>query len=407
MKNRRVVITGIGVISSVGVGKTDFWNQIVEGQSGITEVERIDTSELPCHKGGEVKILDISKYLEKGQIDKMGKASQFGVIAAKLAAEDAQVQLESLELERVGVSLGTTYGEAQILEDIDDHLYLNNKKEDLAQLCEKFPYYQINANIAKVLKLKGENIMIPNACAAGNFAIGYAYDLISNNNMDCMFAGGVDVFSRVAYLGFNRLKAMAPEKVQPFDKDRKGMMVGEGAGIVFLESLDSALARGAEIYAEVLGYGVSNDAFDMVTPHPDGEGVLIAMKKAIKDANISLDDVDFISLHGTGTKANDKAEFQIMSQLFGEKNDDILVNSIKSMLGHTMGAASAIEAITCALIIKTGVIPPTINYENPDPNCNFNCVPNIARKHPVTVALNNSYAFGGNNTCLVLKKYHN
>jgi 3-oxoacyl-[acyl-carrier-protein] synthase II len=278
-------------------------------------------------------------------------------------------------------------------------------EEGINKLCMQYPAFQMNANIARELKLNGDNLIIPNACAAGNFAIGYAYDLIQSGRLDYALTGGVDPFSRLAFTGFNRLLAVAPEKVRPFDKCRKGIMVGEGAGIVFIESLESALARNANIYAEIIGYGVSCDAYHITTPHPQAKGVLIAMERALENAGITVDDVDYVSPHGTGTKANDKAETYALKTFFGDRYKQVPASSIKSMLGHTMGAASAIEAATCALILKNGIIPPTINYEEPDPECDLDCVPNEARKKEMSIVLNNAYAFGGNNSSLVLKRF--
>lgn len=245
--------------------------------------------------------------------------------------------------------------------------------------------------------------MFSTACAAGNYAIGYGYDLIRMNRADLVLAGASDPFSRISFTGFNQFKAVAPEKCQPFDKDRKGMMVAEGAGALVLESLASATARNAPIYGEIAGYGLSCDAHHMTSSTV--EGIAECMRKALKEAGLSADDVHYISAHGTGTPTNDKNECAAIKEVFGQRFKDIPVSSIKSMLGHTMGAASVIEAITCALVVKNDVIPPTINYETPDPECDIDCVPNQARKQTVKVALNNSYAFGGNNASLVLTKF--
>jgi 3-oxoacyl-[acyl-carrier-protein] synthase II len=220
-----------------------------------------------------------------------------------------------------------------------------------------------------------------------------------------MVAGGTDPFSKVAYVGFSKLNAIAPEVCQPFDKNRKGMLIGEGAGMLVLESMEDALARNANIYAEILGYGLSCDGYHITIPHPEGNGAMSAMRKALKYANIKPEDVQYISTHGTGTVANDKAETISIKKVFGEHSKRLAVSSVKSMLGHTMGAASAIEAIACALAIKNDVVPPTINYETKDPECDLDYVPNVKREMRVDIALNNAYAFGGNNSCLVLKKF--
>jgi 3-oxoacyl-[acyl-carrier-protein] synthase II len=247
--------------------------------------------------------------------------------------------------------------------------------------------------------------MIPTACAAGNYAIGYAFDCIRSGTADTMLAGGSDAFSRIPYTGFARLGAIAPERCQPFDKNRQGMVPGEGAAVLVLEKADAARARGATIYAEVKGYGLRCDAHHMTAGHPEGDGAIRAMEAAIADAEVALDDIDYISAHGTGTPTNDRIESLALHRLFGDRAKSLPMSSIKSMLGHTMGAASAIEAAACSLALHTGIVPPTINYEEPDPECEVDCVPNQARKIDPRVVLNNAYAFGGNNACLCLARW--
>jgi 3-oxoacyl-[acyl-carrier-protein] synthase II len=247
--------------------------------------------------------------------------------------------------------------------------------------------------------------MIPTACAAGNYAIGYGFDLIRTGRVDLVLAGGADAFSRITYTGFARLGAIAPVRCQPFDKNRRGMVPGEGAALLVLESLDAARARGATIYAEVLGYGLSCDAHHMTAAHPEGEGAVRAMTMALKDSKVNLEAVDYISAHGTGTPTNDRMEAIALRTLFRDRAPTLPMSSIKSMLGHTMGAASAIEAAACALALQTGVVPPTINHETPDPECAVDCVPNQARELHPRVLLNNAYAFGGNNASLCLARF--
>jgi 3-oxoacyl-[acyl-carrier-protein] synthase II len=249
--------------------------------------------------------------------------------------------------------------------------------------------------------LSGINRIFTTACAAGNYAIGYGLDLLKLNRADMVIAGGSEAFSYLSFTGFNQVRAAAPEKCQPFDKNRKGMIVGEGAGVLLMEKLGSALKRGAAIYAEIIGYGLSCDANHMTNPDP--KGLEACMQKALKESGIVNEDVDYICAHGTGTIHNDRAECTAINRLLGDRR--VPVSSIKSMLGHTMGAASSIEAIACCLAVKNDVMPPTINFEVPDPECNVDCVPVKARKHKVNIALNNGFAFGGNNSCLVIKKY--
>lgn len=244
--------------------------------------------------------------------------------------------------------------------------------------------------------------MIPTACSAGNYAISYAADLLRSGKADVMVAGGADPFSRIAFTGFSRLFALAPEKCQPFDKNRQGTLVGEGAGVLILEPLESARARNATIYAEVLGYGLSCDGHHMTIP--ETEGIRRVMRRALEDSDIKPEDVDYISAHGTGTPANDRAECAAIHDVFGSYADTLPVSSIKSMLGHTMGAASALEAIACVLAVFHDQVPPTINFETPDPECDVDCVPNSSRYHQTRIALNNSFAFGGNNASIVFTK---
>jgi 3-oxoacyl-[acyl-carrier-protein] synthase II len=265
--------------------------------------------------------------------------------------------------------------------------------------ARQYPSCTISAHVARHFGLTGPNYMIPNACAAGNYAIGYAYDLLRLGKAEVMLAGGCDPFSRIAFMGFNRIFAVAPEKCQPFDKNRQGTLIGEGAGVLLLESLERAQARGATIYAEVLGYGLSCDAHHMTIPHVDG--LTRVMQRALQDADVNPDGVDYISAHGTGTPANDRAECTAIHEVFGPRASQIPVSSIKSMLGHTMGAASALEAIACALTIYTQWLPPTINFQEADIECAVDCVPNKTRDlDQLSIVLNNSFAFGGNNACV-------
>ena len=404
MDNKRIVITGVGVISPIGCNKDVFWNALISGVSGASEVKAFDTSDFKVHNGCEVKDFKYEDYTSNGS-RKVGKGSQFAVAATKLALDDSKIDVKNVDLERVGVSIGTTAGEIQILERVNQLRYEKGDDNVDTDLFLKHPCNNIPSNIAIEFGFEGPNTIISTACAAGNYAIGYACDLIKLGRADIMVAGGTDPFSKVAYVGFSKLNAIAPEVCQPFDKNRKGMLIGEGAGMLVLESMEDALARNANIYAEILGYGLSCDGYHITIPQPEGNGVVSAMRKALKYANIKPEDVQHISAHGTGTVANDKAETISIKKVFGEHSKRLAVVSIKSMIGHTMGAASAIEAIACALAVKEDIVPPTINYETKDPECDLDFVPNVKREMQVNIALNNAYAFGGNNSCLVLKKF--
>ncbi|MEE9260397.1 MAG: beta-ketoacyl-[acyl-carrier-protein] synthase family protein, partial [Candidatus Scalindua sediminis] len=386
MDNKRIVITGVGVISPIGCNKDVFWNALISGVSGASEVKAFDTSDFKVHNGCEVKDFKYEDYISNGS-RKVGKGSQFAIAATKLALDDSKIDVKNVDLERVGVSIGTTAGEIQILERVNQLRYEKGDDNVDSDLFLKHPCNNIPSNIAIEFGFEGPNTIISTACAAGNYAIGYACDLIKLGRADIMVAGGTDPFSKVAYVGFSKLNAIAPEVCQPFDKNRKGMLIGEGAGMLVLESMEDALARNANIYAEILGYGLSCDGYHITIPQPEGNGVVSAMRKALKYANIKPEDVQHISAHGTGTVANDKAETISIKKVFGEHSKRLAVISIKSMIGHTMGAASAIEAIACALAVKEDIVPPTINYETKDPECDLDFVPNVKREMRVNIAL--------------------
>jgi len=398
---KRIVVTGLGIVSSIGIGKDEFWKNLIQGKSGISKVESFDTSKHFTHNGGEVKNFKPEEFMNKKKTGLMGRASQLAIAAAKLALKDSRLDKKALKNMRTAICMGTTGGESQEIEAMDA-TWTNKSHEQIDSMSViQYPVNSISSNVALELKTTGITRMFTTACAAGNYAIGYGYDLLQLGKTDIAIAGGTDAFSYLAFTGFNQLGAVAPDKCQPFDKNRKGMMVGEGAGVLVLEALESALERNTPIYAELLDYGLSCDAFHMTNPQV--EGVTKCMQNALKQSGVSSEDVDYVCAHGTGTKHNDKTESQAINNIFGNKR--VAVSSIKSMLGHTMGAASAIETIACCLAANSGIIPPTINFEAPDPECDIDCVPNAARKQTVNVALNNGFAFGGNNSCLVVKKY--
>ena len=389
-----VVVSGIGVVSSLGDDKDIFWQNLLAGKSGISEVSCFDSSGFDVHRGGEIKDFHPQKY--NIDSDLMGRCSQLAVAATKNALKDAGFL--GVEDSRIAVVVGTTIGESQVLEQIDS-LWL--EKEELVQpeLIQKFSANNIAENITKYFKLRGISTVITTACAAGNYCIGYATDLIQSGKYDVVLAGGSESMSKIAFTGFNRIFALAPEKCQPFDKNRKGTMIGEGAGMLVIESLEHAKKRNAESYCKIRGYGLSTDAKHMTIP--DEAGMALAITRALKRSQIAISDVDYISAHGTGTPANDTAECAAINSVFGKQTEGICVSSMKSMLGHTMGAASAIEAIGCVMSIERGFIPPTINLEEQDGACKIDCVPNHARQKKVQVALNNAFAFGGNNSCVI------
>ncbi len=401
--NDRVVITGMGVVSSIGIGKDEFWRNLISGKSGISEVERFDTSQFPVHRAGEIKDFKEAEFMPKGVAKSIGRGSQLAIAATKLAFDDGKLEINNNIIDKIGVIIGTTMGEIPSLEIMDRFWIQKGNDEIYPSSVIKYPGNNLSNNVSYFLNSSGVSYVIPTACAAGNYSIGYAFDLIRTGRNDLMLAGGVDSLSKIAFTGFNRLFAMAPGKCQPFDKNRQGMMLGEGAAVLLIESLEHAKKRNANVYTEILGYGLSCGAINMTIP--DEESIIQVMEKAMRNSGIRKEEIDYISAHGTGTTLNDKTEVSAIKKVFGKLTENIPISSIKSMLGHTMGTASALEAISCCLAIRDSVIPPTINYETPDPECDIDCVPNKARKQKVRVALNNSFAFGGNNACLVLGKF--
>ena len=401
--NKRVVITGLGVVSSIGIGWEPFWENLLQGTSGISPVTSFDTSGHFTHNGGEIRNFRADEYISPATLKILSRSSQFAITAAKLALKDADLSPEMLAEMVVGTCIGTTMGSVQTSEIINQFMVIEGRMDFGNDLICQVPTHSTPAAVSREFTLTGPNLMFSTACAAGNYAIGYGFDLIRLGRADLVLAGGSDPFSRVAFTGFNQFGAVAPEKCQPFDKNRRGMMVAEGAGILIIESLEHAIRRNARIYAEILGYGLSCDAHHMTLPSV--EGVTRCMLQALRQAGTGIHEIDYISAHGTGTLANDKTECAAIRDVFGPRTQRIPVSSIKSMLGHTMGAASALEAIACSLTVKNNMIPPTINYETPDPECDIDCVPNQAREQEVNIALNNSYAFGGNNASLVLRKF--
>ena len=400
---RRIVVTGIGVVTSVGTGREPFWGSLLAGRSGFSPVESFDTSGYRVNRGAEIKAFRAAEHAANLDPAHMGRASQLAIAAARLAIADASLDLHAIEPERAGVSIGTTSGEPREIERFDDHYVSETLERSGPEFMALYPCHVIAAHVATELRFAGMNMTIPTACAAGNYAIAHAFDMLRSGRAEVMLAGGSDAFSRITYAGFARLGAIAPDVCRPFDRNRKGMIPGEGAAILVLEPCSRALERGARIYAEVAGYGLSCDAHHMTAAHPQGDGAARAMEKALLHGGVAPAEVGYISAHGTGTPTNDLCETIAVKRVFKDEAYRIPISSIKSMIGHTMGAASAIEAAVCALAIFDGRIPPTMHLEDPDPECDLDYVPNEAREHRVRVAMNNAYAFGGNNSSLILK----
>ena len=400
----RVVITGVSVMTSIGSGWRSFWPNVLDGVCGIASVSSFETANYRVHRGGEITNFDAKEHVTKQDSNGMGRTSQLAIAAAGLAIEDSGINLQKMRPERVGVCVGTTSGEAPVVERFNDHLLGEKAGDANAQFVFQYPCHIIAVHIAREFGFCGKNLVIPAACAAGNYAIAHACDVLRSGRADAMLAGGADAFSRITYTGFARLGAISPDLCRPFDKYRRGMIPGEGAAILVLETHERATQRGAQIYAEVAGYGLTCDAHHMTAAHPDGEGAARAMQQALRNSRLNYEDVDYISAHGTGTKLSDVIETKAVKSVFREAAYRTPISSIKSMIGHTMGAASAIEAATCALAIKHNRIPPTINWECPDPDCDLDYVTSGARERIVNVAMNNAYAFGGNNASVIFKR---
>lgn len=402
--NPRIVVTGIGVISPIGTGLERFWSGLLEGRSGIRPITSFDTAAYRVKNGAEVPDFHAADHLAD-PLAAGGRASQMGAAAARMALADAGLSPGELDLDRAGVAMGTTSGEPLEVEHFDD-LYVAGRLAEVGPgFLGRYPSHTIAGAVAAELSFGGENVMIPAACAAGNYAVGYAFDSLRDGRMDVMLAGGADAFSRITYTGFARLGAVSPDVCRPFDKNRQGMIPGEGAAVLVLETEAVARRRGARIYAEVAGYGLACDAHHMTAAHPEGDGLARAIGRALRCAGATVDDIDYISAHGTGTPTNDKLETLALVRAFGERARTIPTSSIKSMIGHTMGAASAFESAVCALAVGTDRVPPTIGFSEPDPECALDCVPNMARELPVRMALNNACAFAGNNASVLFRKY--
>lgn len=410
--NKRVVVTGIGAITPVGIGKDEFWQSLLAGKSGIGPITRFDASEYTTRIAGEVNDFEPAKYIDKKEAKRMDRCTQFAVAATRMAFEDSGMDLEKTDRTRVGVVVGTGIGGIDTLHDQYKTLF----DKGPGRISPFFVPMMI-ANMAAgqtsiTFGLQGPSTCVVTACATGTNSIGDAFKIIQRGDADVMVAGGTEAcISPAAVAGFCAMKAMStrndePQRAsRPFEKERNGFVMGEGSGIVILESLEHALARGAHIYAEVAGYGFNADAYHITAPAPEGVQAAKCMEMAIKDAGMVPSDVSYINAHGTSTPLNDKNESLAIKSLFGDHAYKLTVSSIKSMTGHLLGAAGGIEAIASVLSVANDIVPPTINYETPDGDLDLDYVPNEARKQVVNVAISNSFGFGGHNATILVKKY--
>jgi 3-oxoacyl-[acyl-carrier-protein] synthase II len=410
----RAVITGMGVISPVGNHLSEFWNNLIEGKSGIGLVTRFDTADLPTKVAGEVKNFEPTEWVKKKESRHMDRFVQFAIAAAKMALHDSGLDLEKVDKERAGTVMGCGIGGVITFEEQKEVLMNRGSSRITPFFVPMMISNMAAAHLSIEFGLQGSSITIVTACASATNAVGEALRIIERGEADVVFCGGTEApITKLAFAGFCAAKTMSTEKenpeqaCRPFDRRRSGFVMGEGAGVLILESLEHAVARGARIYAELAGYASTSDAYHITTPIPGGTCAARAMQLALSDAGVNIEDVDYINAHGTGTWHNDLTETAAIKNLFDSYASKLAISSTKSMTGHLMGAAGAIEAIICANCIARGEIPPTANYGEPDPECDLDYVPNIARKQEVTVAMSNSLGFGGHNATIVFKKFTN
>ena len=410
--NRRVVITGYSMITALGNDAETSWNGMVNGESGVGPITRFDTEGYSTKIAGEVKGFDPEKFIEKKEIKKMDQFIHYALACSKMALDMSGLKITDANAHRVGVWIGAGIGGLMTIEKYHTMLLEGGPKKISPFFIPMLLINLAPGQVSIMTGAKGPNASTVSACSTGTNSIGDAYKIIARGDADAMIAGGAEsTVSPLCISGFNAMKALSvnneePAKAsRPFDKNRDGFVVSEGSGIVILEEMNCAIQRGAKIYAEIVGYGTSSDAYHLSTPDPEATGAYYSMKNAIEDGGLAPDDIDYVNAHGTSTYYNDLNETKAIKQLFKEKAEKIKISSIKSMLGHALGAAGGIEAVTTVLTVNTGIMPPTINLEEPDPECDLDYVPNTAQKGGIEYAISNSFGFGGTNATLVFKKW--
>lgn len=412
MTNRRVVVTGVGAVTPVGNDAETLWKNIVQGQSGVDYITRVNKDEFPVSVAAEVRDFDVTRFVEKKEAKRMDLFVQYAIAASKMAVEDANLMIDESIADRVGVWIGCGIGgmdtyEEQMRKFIDKG-YRRVSPFFVPMLIPDMAAGQVSIQLGA----KGINSCTVTACASGTNSIGDAYKAVQRGDVDYIITGGTESpLTNMAFAGFSSMKALSfnddPKTAsRPFDKNRDGFVMGEGAGILVLETLESAQARGAKIYAEIVGYGATGDAFHITAPAEGGEGAVRAMKQALNDANVQPEEVTYINAHGTSTELNDKYETEAIKEVFGEHAKKVAISSTKSMTGHLLGAAGGVEGVISVKAIEDSTIPATINYETPDEACDLDYVPNESRQQEVDVVLSNSFGFGGHNACLVFKKFN-
>lgn len=412
MSRRRVVITGMGVISPIGNTLDEFWTSLVNGRIGVGPLTLFNVEKYSSKIAAQVKDFDPDRYIDPKESRRMDQFIMYALAAAKEAVDHSGLNFESVDPRRAGVVIGSGIGGLQTIEDQKEVLQEKGPRRVSPFLIPMLIVNMAAGYVSMRYGLRGPNTCVVTACATGTHSIGDAARLIQFGQADVILAGGSEsALTPLGFAGFCSARALStrndePERAsRPFDKERDGFVMGEGAGVLVLEELEFAKKRGAQIFAEVVGYGMTADAFHVTMPHPEGLGACEAMSAALDDAQLDPSDVDYINAHGTSTELNDKTESQAIRKVFGESASKLAVNSTKSMTGHLLGAAGAVEAIACAKTLSTGVIHPTANYEFPDPDCDLDYVPKQAREANVRAAMSNSFGFGGHNAVLVLKKF--
>lgn len=408
---RRVVITGLGALTPIGNNTKEFWEGLKEGKCGIDNITAFDTTDFKVKLAAELKNYDAEKYFDKREARRLDKFSQYAMIAAREAWEDSKLDKETQNMERVGISLGSGIGGINTIESEKEKCILKGPDRVSPMYIPMGISNMAAGNVAIDIGIKGESTAIVTACATGTHCIGEAFRTIKYGYQDVMLAGGTEAsITPLSIAGFSNIKALSrtEDKTRasiPFDKERNGFVMGEGAGVVILEELEHALKRGAKIYAEIVGYGATSDAYHITSPAPEGEGGARAMKLAIEEAKISPRDITYINAHGTSTHLNDACETMAVKKVFKEDVNRVMVSSTKGHTGHLLGAAGAIEAIACCKAIEDNFVPATLNYKVPDEECDLNLICNEGKKAKVKYAMSNSLGFGGHNSSIVFKKY--
>jgi 3-oxoacyl-[acyl-carrier-protein] synthase II len=411
MEKKRVVVTGLGAVTPIGNDVRTTWENAIKGVSGIGPITRVNPDDYPAKVAAELKDFDVEQFMDKKDARKMDRFTQYAVAASLMAVKDAGLEITEANAPRVGVWIGSGIGGMETFETQYKILLEKGPRRVSPFFVPMLIPDMATGQVSIALGAKGFNSCTVTACATGTNSIGDAFRVIERGEADVMVSGGAEApLTEMSFAGFSANKALStnpdPNSAsRPFDKDRDGFVMGEGAGIIVLEELDHALARGAKIYAEIVGYGATGDAHHITAPAPNGEGGARAMKQAVEGSGLNLTDIDYINAHGTSTPYNDKFETLAIKEVFGDHANKLAISSTKSMTGHLLGAAGGVEAIFSILAIKEGVIPPTINYQTPDPECDLDYVPNEARKQEVNAALSNSLGFGGHNATIIFKKY--